>query len=168
MEAKVLQFDKSVDRYIKFSKEKSAKEDFVGALNDIREYWGAMLDMGATTFWEDFDLDWIEGSARIDEIVPEGMKDIHGDFGAYCYKRFRHSLCHGWSSGPCPYMTQYVLGIKALSPDTFEIKPDLAGLSWARGTYPTEKGIITVELTLSPEGETLCDVSAPDGINIIR
>lgn len=33
METKVLQFDKSVDRYIKFSKEKSAQEDFVGALN---------------------------------------------------------------------------------------------------------------------------------------
>ena len=22
------------------------------------------------------------------------MKDIHGDYGEFCYKGFRHSLCH--------------------------------------------------------------------------
>ncbi len=41
------------------------------ALSIIKEYYGAMLDLGATTFWEDFDLDWKENAARIDEIVPE-------------------------------------------------------------------------------------------------
>ena len=147
---------------------KAAAGDTVGALNDIREYWGAMLDMGATTFWEDFNLDWLEGSARIDEIVPEGMRDIHGDFGAYCYQNFRHSLCHGWASGPCPYMTQYVLGIKALSPDTFEIKPDLADLEWARGTYPTEKGIISVDVRRDENGNVVCNVNAPEEITVIK
>lgn len=61
-----------------------------------------MLDMGATTFWEDFDMDWMENAARIDQIVPAGKKDIHGDYGAYCYRGFRHSLCHGWASGRRP------------------------------------------------------------------
>lgn len=32
-------------------------EDWQGALDIIRSYWGAMLDLGATTFWEDFNLD---------------------------------------------------------------------------------------------------------------
>ena len=41
-----------------------------------------------------------ETHARIDELVPPGKKDLHGDFGAYCYVGFRHSLCHGWASGP--------------------------------------------------------------------
>lgn len=41
-----------------------------------------MLDLGATTFWEDFNLDWIPNAAPIDEPVPAGKKDIHGDFGA--------------------------------------------------------------------------------------
>ena len=27
------------------------------ALDVIRTYWGAMLDLGATTFWEDFNID---------------------------------------------------------------------------------------------------------------
>ena len=31
------------------------------ALDFISTYWGAMLDFGATTFWEDFDLAWTEG-----------------------------------------------------------------------------------------------------------
>jgi hypothetical protein len=44
------------------------------ALDFIRTYWGAMLDLGATTFWEDFNLDWIPNAARIDELVPPGKK----------------------------------------------------------------------------------------------
>ncbi|MBQ8407476.1 MAG: alpha-L-rhamnosidase [Clostridia bacterium] len=151
--------------YILAAKAKAG--DFAGALADIKEYWGAMLDLGATTFWEDFNLDWVENSAPIDELVPEGKNDIHGDFGAYCYTLFRHSLCHGWSSGPCPYMMHYVLGIRAIDANTYEIDPELAGLEWAKGTYPTDKGIITVSAKKTEEG-TLVEVSAPEGIKIIR
>jgi len=146
---------------------KAMAGDFVGALNDIREYWGAMLDMGATTFWEDFNLDWLENSAPIDEFVPEGKNDIHGDFGAYCYKNFRHSLCHGWASGPCPYMTHYVLGIRAVDANTYIVDPELADLKWAKGTYPTAKGLIEVSAEKTEEG-TLVSVSAPKGIKIIQ
>ena len=146
---------------------KAMAGDFVGALNDIREYWGAMLDMGATTFWEDFNLDWLENSAPIDEFVPEGKNDIHGDFGAYCYKNFRHSLCHGWASGPCPYMMHYVLGIRAVDANTYIVDPELADLKWAKGTYPTAKGLIEVSAEKTEEG-TLVSVSAPKGIKIIQ
>ena len=45
----------------------------------IKEYFGAMLSRGATTFWEDFDMEWLNGSGRIDEIPEDGVKDIHGD-----------------------------------------------------------------------------------------
>ncbi len=69
------------------------------AIEMMKEFYGAMLDKGATTFWEDFNMDWVEGSCRIDEFPKENEKDIHGDFGAHCYVGFRHSLCHGWSSG---------------------------------------------------------------------
>jgi len=54
----------------------------------MKEYYGAMLDKGATTFWEDFDISWAENSCRIDEFPKEGEKDIHGDFGAYCLRAF--------------------------------------------------------------------------------
>ena len=146
---------------------KAMAGDCVGALDSLREYYGAMLKMGATTFWEDFNLEWLENSAPIDEIVPEGKKDIHGDFGAYCYKNFRHSLCHGWASGPCPYLSHYVLGIRPIDACTYEIKPELADLLWARGSYPTAKGIITVSVEKTTDGIKV-EYTAPEGIKIIR
>ena len=35
---------------------------------------------------------------------------MHGDNGAHCYSGFRHSLCHGWSAGPVPFLAEAVLG----------------------------------------------------------
>lgn len=69
------------------------------AIEIMKEYYGGMLSRGATTFWEDFDIEWLNGSGNIDKIPKKNEKDIHGDFGSFCYKGFRHSLCHGWSSG---------------------------------------------------------------------
>lgn len=71
------------------------------------EYYGAMLERGATTFFEDFDMDWLDGSGRIDEPTPPGLKDLHGDFGKFCYVGYRHSLCHGWSAGVIPFIEKY-------------------------------------------------------------
>ena len=76
-----------------------ASFDKAKAIEMMKEYYGAMLSKGATTFWEDFDLAWANNSGRIDTFPNACEKDIHGDFGAYCYKGFRHSLCHGWSAG---------------------------------------------------------------------
>ena len=83
-----------------------ASFDREAAVSMMKEYYGAMLDKGATTFWEDFDLAWVEGSGRIDEFPQNGEKDIHGDYGAYCYVGFRHSLCHGWSAGVIVFMKE--------------------------------------------------------------
>ena len=32
--------------------------------------------------------------------------DFHGDFGAYCYEGFRHSLCHGWAAGVIQFIKE--------------------------------------------------------------
>ena len=76
-----------------------ASFDKASAIAMMKDYYGAMLQKGATTFWEDFSMDWVTNSCRIDAFPQPGEKDIHGDFGAFCYKGFRHSLCHGWSAG---------------------------------------------------------------------
>lgn len=76
------------------------------AVEMMKEYYGAMLDKGATSFFEDFDIEWAKGSCRIDEYPLDGEKDLHGDFGAYCYKGFRHSLCHGWSAGVIQFIKE--------------------------------------------------------------
>lgn len=39
--------------------------DIQGSLDAVREYYGAMLKLGATSFWEDFDMDWVENAAPI-------------------------------------------------------------------------------------------------------
>lgn len=83
-----------------------ASFDKARAIEIMKDYYGAMLDKGATTFFEDFDIEWANGSCRIDALPKPGEKDIHGDFGAFCYKGFRHSLCHGWSAGVIQFIKE--------------------------------------------------------------
>lgn len=136
------------------------------ALDNIRQYWGGMLDFGATTFWEDFDLAWTKNAGRIDELVPAGKKDLHGDFGAHCYVGFRHSLCHGWAGGPTAFLSQHVLGIRPAEPGFAKviIEPHLGDLTWAEGTYPTPKGIIRVRHDRQPDGSVKSRIDLPAGV----
>lgn len=84
-----------------------ASRDEKLAIRLMKEYYGAMIDRGATTFWEDFDMDWLDGTGSIDEITPAGLKDIHGDGGKFCYVGYRHSLCHGWSAGVAKFIKEH-------------------------------------------------------------
>lgn len=144
--------------------------NYQGAMDIISEYWGAMLDLGATTFWEDFHIDWAKNGARIDEIVPEGKIDVHSAYGDYCYKGFRHSLCHGWASGPTAWLSKYVLGVQVLEPGFKKIKiePHLGDLEWAEGTFPTPYGIIEVKHKRLENGKIHSDVTLPEGVEWIK
>ena len=130
----------------------------------IRDYWGAMLDFGATTFWEDFDLTWTENAFGIDQLPVPGKKDIHGDFGKHCYIGLRHSLCHGWAGGPTAFLSDAVLGVKILKPGYREVsvQPDLCGLEYVRGSVPTPFG--PIEVTAEKNGKT--KINVPDGITL--
>ena len=147
---------------------KAKLREYTEALDIIRSYWGGMLQMGATTFWEDFDIRWMENAGRIDEIVPENQKDIHGDFGRFCYTQYRHSLCHGWASGPTAYLSQYVLGVHIIEPGCKKvlIKPQLGDLEWVKGTYPTPYGNISLEHRME-NGEIISQIDAPKEIEIV-
>lgn len=140
------------------------------ALDILKEYYGAMLNAGATTFWEDFDIEWARENARIDRLPENGEYDIHGDNGRYCYKGFRHSLCHGWSSAPAAFLAENVLGIHIVEAGCriIEIKPQLGSLKWAKGTYPTPLGVISVFAERLPDGTVKTDIAAPDTIKIIK
>lgn len=140
------------------------------ALDFISRYWGAMLDLGATTFWEDFDLAWTENAARIDELVPAGKKDIHGGYGAYCYVGFRHSLCHGWASGPTAWLSETVLGVTVLEPGCKRVRiaPQLGRLRWAEGAYPTPFGPIKIRHERWADGTVQSTIDAPAGVEIVR
>ena len=118
------------------------------AVNFAKEYYGGMLDRGATSFWEDFNVEWLEGSGRIDELPKDGEKDLHGDFGNYCYKGFRHSLCHGWASGILPFVYEELLGLKIDEAGfkKISIKPDLCGLDYVRAEIPSPEGLIKIKV----------------------
>ena len=143
--------------------------DYQGAIDNIRNFWGGMLKLGATTFWEDFNLDWTENAAGIADTVPEGKKDIHRDFGAYCYIGLRHSLCHGWSSGPTPWLSQFVLGINIIEPGckSLKIEPHLGDLQWAEGTFPTPYGTIKIRHTKQADGTIKTTYEVPKEIKIL-
>ena len=134
------------------------------AVELMKEYYGGMLDMGATSFWEDFDLNWMENSAPIDRLPREGERDIHGDFGKHCYVGFRHSLCHGWSCGPVSFLIKKLAGIEPLEPGCRKVRvaPADAGLDWYEIKYPTPFGCIEV----SWRGGKFA-VKAPEQIEIV-
>lgn len=144
--------------------------DYEGAMDVIRKYWGGMLDLGATTFWEDFDMKWMESAGRIDEITPAGKIDVHSQYGNYCYKGLRNSLCHGWASGPTAWLSQHVLGITVLEAGCRKIKiePHLGDLKWVEGTYPTPYGVVFVRHEKQANGKIKSTIKVPKGVMVER
>lgn len=135
------------------------------ALELIRRFWGGMLDYGATTFWEDFDLDWLKNTSPISELPVPGKDDLHADFGKYCYRGVRHSLCHGWAAGPTPFLSERVLGVKFLEPGGRKVAvcPELCGLDFAEGSVPTPFGPVRVAASCSGRPE----IDAPEGVEVV-
>jgi hypothetical protein len=117
------------------------------ALDTVRDYWGAMLDVGATSFWEDFKLSWTNNCFRIDEMPVTGKKDVHGDYGEFCYPGFRHSLCHGWASGVLAFIYEYMLGLKLVDGgDFYEVTPHSLGVKEIHAKMPTKKGWLKIDV----------------------
>ena len=138
-------------------------------LDMLRAYYGAMLEKGATTFWEDLDMSWLEKTAAIDRLPEEGLRDLHGDSGIACYTGYRHSLCHGWASGPVPFLAEEVLGIRILEPGCRRVAlcPRLGSLEWAEGSYPTPLGLLTVNHRRLEDGSTQTRFEAPQSLEIL-
>lgn len=135
----------------------------------LKDYYGAMLDLGATSFWEDFDIAWADGAGRIDRKPTRGKKDVHGDYGAFCYKGFRHSFCHGWSSGVVPFLMSEIAGIQIVKAGCEEIRiaPKLGELNYVKVSYPTPFGVLKVEHVKNADGSITTKTQVPNGIKIV-
>lgn len=145
--------------------------DYNKALSIISDYWGGMLDLGATTFWEDFNYADLERSTRIDEITQDNKGyDIHAMGGDYCYKGLRHSFCHGWASGPTAWLSKHVLGIVPVKPGFKEVRiePHLGDLEWVKGTFPTPYGTISVHHYKDSNGDIKSIVDLPIGVKRVK
>lgn len=140
------------------------------AINLIREYYGKMLQLGATTFWEDFNVEWAKNAYGIDVLPVDGKQDIHGDFGGFCYEGYRHSLCHGWASGVLAYMSENILGVQMVGGDNtkYTVSPKLGDLTFVNGKYPTVYGDIEVSAKRLKNGSLSVKISAPKEITVIE
>ncbi|HLR37070.1 MAG TPA: alpha-L-rhamnosidase C-terminal domain-containing protein [Chitinophagaceae bacterium] len=103
------------------------EQDYV--LNEIKDYWGGMLKLGATTFWEEYN-----------------PKDTGVENYAMYGRPFGKSLCHAWGASPIYLLGKYYLGVRPTGPGykSYVIQPKLGGLKWMKGTVPTPDGDIAV------------------------
>jgi hypothetical protein len=101
-------------------------------LDNLRRRWGTMLEAGSATFWEHW----------------------HGEA----------SQCHAWSATPTFDLSTEVLGVRPLAPGfiRFAVEPHPSGLDWARGTFPSPAGEITVAWERG-EGSFRLEVEVPSG-----
>ncbi len=119
------------------------------ALEFMRRYWGAMLERGATTFWEHFSLGY-----RKTELFGRGA-----------------SACHGWSAAPAQALPAFVLGVEPSEAGFRRIlvRPQPGGLSWARGAVPTPHGPVKVDWQRSSDRFRLsCTLPRPGRIEMPR
>ena len=95
------------------------------AVEIISSYWGGMLDLGATTIWEEFDPT-LSGAQH---YAMYGLE-------------FNKSLCHAWGAGPVYILMRYGLGVKPLTPGygQYEVKPDADLFESFSGTFPLPGG----------------------------
>ena len=117
-------------------------------LQFVRDYWGGMIKLGATTIWEAYD--------------PSQKGDEH--YAMYG-RPFGKSLCHAWGANPVYLFGKYLLGVKPLSPGykSYLVEPSLAGLQWIKGRVPTPGGIIEVYAD-----SKIMKVKSVEGAGILR
>eukprot|EP00986_Skeletonema_menzelii_P013760 scaffold8361_cov136-Skeletonema_menzelii.AAC.2 len=115
------------------------------ALDQVRKYWGGMLETGATTFYEAFN-----------------EEETISDVAAFYDRPFARSLCHAWSAGPCALYPEILLGIRPLSDGWKEWAcSPLEGVSSVTSEIHTTYGTIRVQLD-----QTQLRVSVPDGTTL--
>jgi hypothetical protein len=116
-------------------------------LENIKSYWGGMLDRGASTFWE--------------EYKPE--EPIEQQYGMYGDK-YGKSLCHAWGASPIYLIGRYFMGLRptSIAYETFEIEPDLDSFNEFSSELPVNEGTVRMEykakqltVTTDKEGGTL-------------
>lgn len=97
----------------------------------LKDYWGGMLQEGATSFWEEY------------------FPDCHGVEKYAMYDRkYGKSLCHAWGAGPILLFGKYYLGVRPIEAgyQRFIVQPQLGGLERIEGKVPALDGWIGVRM----------------------
>ncbi|MBP3495575.1 MAG: alpha-rhamnosidase [Clostridia bacterium] len=96
----------------------------------LNSYWGAMLELGATTIWEEFDP------------TKKGIEHYEMYGGKY-----EKSLCHAWGASPIYLLGKYCLGVEPTGAgySTYTVKPNLMCFNEIEGKVPLNNGEIYVK-----------------------
>lgn len=110
----------------------------------IRSYWKGMMDLGATTVWEEYDP----------TLSGADHYQMYGN-------KYGKSLCHAWGASPIYLLGRYFLGVTPTAPgfETFEVKPHLGSFDYIEGTVPMKNGEVKVYLSK----EKLCVTATKEG-----
>ena len=99
-------------------------------MEQILSYWGAMIECGSTTFWEEFtpNVDWKE---------QLGMYD----------RKYGKSLCHAWGASPIYLLGRYFLGVRPTSAgyETFAVEPNLHDIKEVDAVIPVKGGSVNIQ-----------------------
>jgi len=128
------------------------------ALKEIRYFWGAMLDRGATTWWETFDPSLPACT------VPSPYL---GHTPTYMQASIPVSFSHGWGASPTYLLSREVLGVDTsrLGEGLVALRPAAAGgLAWAKGTIPTPQGDIEASWSETDSGTVAFEARLPIGL----
>ena len=136
-----------------------AHGESAGALERIRENWGALLSGGGDTLYEGF-------------YIPDGRYPVVSSPEP---KRLYISYCHGWTAGPCALLPAEVAGIRPLEGGfrRFRVAPKPEDLESLEAVVPTPHGDIALSLTRTelvlrvPEGTT-AEVELPAPVSFRR
>ncbi|MGB3007780.1 MAG: alpha-L-rhamnosidase C-terminal domain-containing protein [Chitinophagaceae bacterium] len=122
------------------------EQDYV--LKEMKDYWGGMLNLGATSFWEEYN----PSQSGAEHLAMYGRK-------------FGKSLCHAWGASPIYLLGKYYLGVSPAKPgyEMYTIQPQLGGLQWMQGKVPTPDGDIEVYMS-----ETEIKITGACGTGILK
>lgn len=123
---------------------------YTDAVSAICRYWTSFLDVGATTYWE------------LWNIPGEDVHPIPG------YTKEMGARTITYSTGPAPYLVNHVLGIQPINPGGSEIliAPHYSGLNHVAGKASTSAGYVHVSWQHHPSARvTEVYVTVPRGLN---
>jgi len=108
------------------------EQDYV--TREMKSYWGGMLKLGATSFWEEYN----PNKSGAEHYAMYGRK-------------YGKSLCHAWGASPLYLLGKYYLGVQptAAGFGKYTIEPALGGLKWMEGKVPTPAGNIEVYCSMN-------------------
>jgi hypothetical protein len=123
------------------------------ALDLARDYWGGMIAVGATTVWEEWDPKW---RLPVNAQPPQFSRPLA--WGGL-------SLNQPVGTTPARWLIEEILGVKPTAPGfrLVRVRPNTAGLEWAKGSVATPMGAMNVEWKRVGQNVELSSV-IPSGI----